>query len=168
MKSRYVKLSEDTYNLLKQLAEPFEDTPETVIRRLVEAAIAFKKETDNNCAASHVHQALKDRDFVEIRIGGPMNYEQKYNLIPLNKATIREFFPGYKIPFVLETEIGEIVTKVTSASQGTPIGHPTSGKCIMGNLRPWYEYQTPKLKNGGVLRITCVEPMKRYTLGVVE
>lgn len=41
---------------------------------------------------------------------------RKYSLLPLNIDT-RGFFPGYKIPFTLETDIGNLEAAVTGHSR---------------------------------------------------
>ncbi|MGI6162845.1 MAG: hypothetical protein ACOYEQ_02825 [Bacillota bacterium] len=166
MNSRTIRLTEDTYALLKRLAEPLEDTPETVIRRLAEMALAAIEYDETQAADVQPHPVVESQEYVNITIGGPLKYEQKYALIPINRSN-RRFFPGYKTPFILETVIGDIITQVTSSDEGTPVGDPTSGKYIMGNLRPWYENQAPELQHGGTLRIACVEPKTRYRLSLI-
>ncbi len=103
---------------------------------------------------------------VEIRIN-KIHSPRKYGLINLTKQ-IRGFFPGYKEKFILETDIGEIVTKVTSASRpGVQIGDPVEGAYIQGGLKPWYE-KHQELKDGDKLIITVIEPKKRYKLNIVK
>ena len=46
---------------------------------------------------------------LEVTLNGPG--ARKHGYLPLSKKD-RRFFPGYKIPFVLETDIGEIRTQV--------------------------------------------------------
>ena len=77
----------------------------------------------------------------------------------------RRFFPGYKVYFSLETDIGTVETKVTSAPNGTPVGDPVGGKYIQGNLRHWYE-QHPNLKPGDKFHFETIEAGKRYKLSV--
>ncbi|MEA2021584.1 MAG: hypothetical protein U9N08_03835 [Candidatus Caldatribacteriota bacterium] len=91
---------------------------------------------------------------------------KKYKLFYFPK-NIRDFFPGYKVPFTFETDIGEISTKITSAPKGTEIGDPSSGSYIQGGLKTWYE-KHQELKNGDKLIITVVDPKKRYTLNIGE
>lgn len=89
---------------------------------------------------------------------------KKYAVIPLPKEH-RSFFPGYKNPFVLITDIGEIRTKVTSAPKGTEYGDPEAGSYIYGGLKPWYGKHS-NLKEGDKLIIEVVEPKKKYQLKV--
>lgn len=89
---------------------------------------------------------------------------RKYALIPIPKE-YRRFFPGYKVPFILETDIGEIRTKVTSAPRGTEYGDPDAGNYIQGGLKPWYN-KHKDLKEGDKLIIEVIEPKKRYRLYV--
>jgi len=89
---------------------------------------------------------------------------RKFALINLPKEH-RSFFPGYKIPFILETDIGEIQTKVTSAPKGTEYGDPKAGNYILGGLKPWYGKHSD-LKEEDKLIIEVIEPKKRYRLKV--
>lgn len=92
---------------------------------------------------------------------------RKYGLINLTKK-IRGFFPGYKEKFKLETDIGEIITKVTSASRlGVQIGDPVEGAYIQGGLKPWYK-KHQELKDGDKLIITVVVFRKKYRLDIVK
>jgi len=89
---------------------------------------------------------------------------RKFGLIPLPKE-YRSFFPGYKIPFILDTDIGEIITKVTSGSKGTKVGDPEKGNYIQGGLKPWYDRHR-ELKEGDKLIVEVIEPKKRYGLSI--
>lgn len=89
---------------------------------------------------------------------------KRYALIPIPKE-YRRFFPGYKVPFILETDVGEIRTKVTSAPKGTEYGDPDAGNYIQGGLKPWYNKHAD-LKAGDKLVIEVVEPKKVYRLYV--
>jgi hypothetical protein len=79
--------------------------------------------------------------------------------------TSRRFFPGYKIPFKLETDIGEIQTYVTSAPAGTQVGDPDAGAFIQANLAEWYR-KHPTIKVGDKVIFEAIEPMKRYHLKI--
>ncbi len=96
MKSRTINLSEETYVLLKRLAEPFEDTPETVIRRLAEMALAAKEYDEIHATDLQPNPVGEPQGYVDITIGAPSKYEQKYALIPLNRSN-RGFFAGYTL-----------------------------------------------------------------------
>lgn len=89
---------------------------------------------------------------------------KRYALIPIPKK-YRSFFPGYKVPFTLETDIGEIRTKVTSAPKGTEYGDPDAGNYIQGGLKPWYNKHRD-LKEGDKLIIEMLEPKKKYRLDI--
>ncbi len=101
-----------------------------------------------------------------IEIALASNRQTKFAIIPLPKKH-RSFFPGYKNPFILITDIGEIRTKVTSAPKGTEYGDPQAGNYIMGGLKPWYGKHSD-LKEGDRLIIEVVEPKKRYRLHVEQ
>ncbi|MDY6911065.1 MAG: hypothetical protein SVM79_01705, partial [Chloroflexota bacterium] len=60
---------------------------------------------------------------------------RKWALIPIPHEK-RRFFPGYKLNFALETDIGVLTTHVTSAPSGTTKGDPEGGKYVQGGLRP--------------------------------
>lgn len=87
-----------------------------------------------------------------------------YSLIPLHKE-LRHLLPGFKVEFELETDVGLIVTKVTSAPRGTEFGNPIAGNYIQGGLKRWYDSH-PELKNGVTLIISVIEPKKKYSLSI--
>ena len=98
---------------------------------------------------------------VEIHLSS-LHTPKRYHLIPLPKK-YRPFFPGYKIDFILETDIGGITTRVTSRSGPAQVGDPNAGNYIQRGLRPWYD-KHPELKSGDRLIIEAIEPKKRYRL----
>jgi hypothetical protein len=103
--------------------------------------------------------------FIDIDIKNPRAAIQ-YHLIPIPKRN-RRFFPGYKLNFVLETDLGEVNTHVTSATQGTRIGDPDGGIYIQSRLRSWFNAHQAQLENGATLRIEALEPGRRYKLSLV-
>jgi len=109
------------------------------------------------------HVVSKYADRIEIIINR-IHTPKKWGLIPLPRE-YRSFFPGYKIPFILETNIGEITTKVTSGPKGTKIGDPEAGNYIQGRLKPWYHQHT-ELKEGSKLIIQVIEPKRKYALTI--
>jgi hypothetical protein len=100
---------------------------------------------------------------VEIQLNS-IHAPKTYFLIPVRNE-VRLFFPAYKVPFVLETDIGEIETQVTSAPQGTQIGNPDAGSYIAGGLKAWYN-QHYSLSDDSILIIEAVEKYKRYRLSI--
>lgn len=88
----------------------------------------------------------------------------RWGLIPIGKKN-RSLFPGYNVPFTLDTDIGELVTHVTSAPAGTRIGDPIAGSYIQGNLKPWYNKHV-ELKDGDKLIIEILEPKRKYRLTI--
>lgn len=102
-------------------------------------------------------------DKLEVVIRSPYSIGHWF-YIPKGK---RSFFPGYKIPFTLETDISEVETHMTSAKQGTQVGDPSAGQLVQGNLAEWYR-QHPAIKVGDKLRFTVIEPMKKYRLDIVK
>lgn len=109
------------------------------------------------------HLFTKSSDKIEI-ILNIIHTPKTYSLIPLPKI-FRHFFPGYKVEFELETDIGIIYTKVTSGRAGTKYGDPVAGAYVQGGLKKWYDAH-PELKNGSILIISIIEPKKRYSLSI--
>ena len=67
-----IELSETTYNRLKDLAEPFVDTPETVIRRLMDQKNLDLRDNENSYSNTHTNRGRAARgertpveDFIE-------------------------------------------------------------------------------------------------------
>jgi len=65
----------------------------------------------------------------------------------------------------LETDVGLVMTKVTSGPGGTKYGDPVAGNYIQGKLKRWYDSHT-ELRNGTTLIISIIEPKKRYSLSI--
>lgn len=93
---------------------------------------------------------------------------KKFNLIPCPKQ-FRHLFPGYKMPFILETDVGEISAKVTSAPKDTHIGDPNAGSYIKSvvrnDLTRWYK-KHKDLKFDDKIIIEVLESKKRYRLNI--
>lgn len=77
----------------------------------------------------------------------------------------RRFFPGYKIPFYMETDVDTYETWVSSAPKGTQIGDHEAGVYIQKNLVAWFRAH-PELKVGSKIVVEAIEPMKRYRLKI--
>ena len=77
----------------------------------------------------------------------------------------RSFLPGYNVPFILETDVGEIQTYMSSAPQDTAVGDPVQGKYFQAGLRKWYAAH-PEIKQGSKVTLEAIEPMKKYRLSV--
>jgi hypothetical protein len=54
---------------------------------------------------------------------------REHGVLPV-PAKFREFFPGYKVDFVLQINGERFKTKMSSAKAGTPIGHPTASNYL--------------------------------------
>lgn len=88
-----------------------------------------------------------------------------YSYIPLREREgTRSSFPGYKVPFTMKTNVGDIQCQVTSDFYGSQIGSSTGGRYIAGGLKPWFEHN--KVKVGDTVVIKIIEPMKVYALEV--
>jgi hypothetical protein len=83
----------------------------------------------------------------------------------MNISQCRAFFPGYKVPFVLETDQGEILAHVSSAKKGTSYGALMGGSLISG-LKKWYEAH-PEIKVGSRFIIEAIDPQKRYRISIL-
>ena len=121
----------------------------------------FSVEYETKNVFSRKQKFERQDNTVEITLN-KVHTPKKYALIPLSKKN-RRFFPGYKNPFVLETDIGDITVQVTSAHKGTKNGDATAGNYIQGNLKPWYD-KHKNLMDGDKLIIEEIEPNKRYRL----
>ncbi len=102
------------------------------------------------------------KDQLEIILRNPSFI--KFHLFVIPKSE-RSFFPGYKVPFKLETDVGEIETYVASAPAGTQVGDPDAGAFIQANLAEWYR-KHPTIKVGDKVIFEVIEPMKRYRLRI--
>ena len=97
---------------------------------------------------------------------------RRYHLIYFGTRN-RPFFPGYKIPFQMETDEGNITTWVASTTKGgkrggtEKVGDAEAGMYIQRNMKPWFDAH-PELKAGDRLLITVIEPMKKYRLEIVK
>jgi hypothetical protein len=78
----------------------------------------------------------------------------------------RSLFPGYRVPFVLETDKGELTTHVSSAPKGSAYGDRKQGT-IISNIRQWY-LGHPELRAGSKILIEAIEPFMRYRLSIFE
>jgi len=102
---------------------------------------------------------------IEIRLGN--EYPMKYHLIPVG-SSIRHLFPGYRVEFDLETDMGVIPCKVSSRTTDAKVGDRVAGKYITSvernALTEWYRRHD--LRVGDKLMIEIVQEMRRYRLTV--
>ncbi len=148
-----IRIDEEVMEALKRKAMDLGlvfSTPNEVLR----AVFGLNKQKNNTVVD----------DSIDIEIRNPYS-PQQWALIPIPKAK-RRFFPGYKLPFILETDLGEIGTHVTSAPKGTRIGDPDGGAYIQSRLRKWFDMHQAQLANGATLHIEALEPGKRYKLSI--
>ena len=104
--------------------------------------------------------AVTGQDRLDVTIKNPTCINYHLLFIPRQS---RSFFPGYKVPFYLITDAGEIETHVSSAPAGTRIGDPNAGVYIQANLAEWYKKYSD-IKVGDKVVFEIIEPMKRYRL----
>jgi len=86
----------------------------------------------------------------------------RYNLINIPKK-FRRLFPGYKIPFILETNAGEIETYIVGGYATDKTGDPDAGTYFTKGLSKWYKFNKD-IKVGDTVIIEVIEPYKRYRL----
>jgi len=152
-----IRIDDEVMNELKKRAIEFGlvfSTPNEVIRAL----LGLHKQDDI------IANKIIANKYVDIEIRN-LHTSQKYHVIPIPKR-MRRFFPGYKLPFSLETDIGEVKTHVSSAPKGTHIGDPDKGAYIQSRLKNWFDSHQTDLKIGATLRIQALEAGKRYKLSI--
>lgn len=101
------------------------------------------------------------KHIIEITLNS-IHTPREYSLIPLNNEN-RKYFPGYKVDFILETDVGIKNVHVTSGEKGNRIGDSTAGNYIVGGLQDWYKRHN-NLTDGSKLKIEIIERDKRYRL----
>lgn len=149
--SQVIRIPDLTLKRLERHAIGF-DTPGGVIERLLDFYEKYHHDELETTPPDldQISSEYYDSNKVKIKLKN-VKAKRKYALINLNDH-VRKFFPGYKIPFILKTDIGKIETKVTSAPKGTRIGDPEAGTYIQGGLKPWFDVHR-ELKDGDVLTI---------------
>jgi hypothetical protein len=86
-----------------------------------------------------------------------------YSYIPLReREKTRPAFPGYKVPFTLKTNIGDLQCQVTGDFYGSEVGSARAGRYFAGGLKPWFEHN--KVKPGDRVVISSIDPMKVYSI----
>jgi len=90
----------------------------------------------------------------------------KYPLIPIRREH-RRLFPGFKEPFILETDQGNIKTWVAGGKNAVR-GNADAGAYLRAGIPEWYSKYHPELGGGSKVRIRVVEPMKKYRLEIVK
>ncbi|HEY9204883.1 MAG TPA: type II/IV secretion system ATPase subunit [Candidatus Methanoperedens sp.] len=78
----------------------------------------------------------------------------------------RYFFPGYKVPFNIESDKGLLNVEINSAKKGTTVGDPAAGKYLQGgDLETWFDGH-PELRPHDRVIFEVVEPCKKYKMYV--
>lgn len=149
-----IRIDAEVWRELQKRAVPLIDTPNSVLRKL----LGLKEVSADSYSKDN--REIREKE-IEIRLTN-IDAKRAYALIPVPKSK-RRFFPGFKEYFNLETDIGTVETRVTSAPSGTPIGDKDAGAYIQGNLRHWYE-KHPELRTGDIVRFKVIEPGRRYRL----
>jgi hypothetical protein len=105
---------------------------------------------------------------IEITLSAPRQPKteptwKKYKLIYVY-TRVRGFFPGFKVPFSLETDVGTITTHIAAGRKNVSIGDPNAGWYFSKSLRQWYNRHS-ELKVGDILIIAKLGE-KRYKLDI--
>lgn len=164
-----VEIAAETFELLQRYGRPLVDTADDVIKRILHYLIREGIDVDDLSLSPqrllpvNIPSGKLDRDFVDIDLGASGSSAIRYRLIPLN-VDVRSFFPGYKVSFQMETDLGTITTHVTSAPQGAPVGDPLAGNYICKGLGYWFETYKDELKAQPVVRVHVIEPFIRYRI----
>ncbi len=171
-KEKLIQQIDDIQDQVRKIADEINqlgiEKDDKVNRTLNAVGLPYLRTMPQELTPSYV-QEIRTRnvfakaDRVEIVLHN-LHTPRKYGLIPVPKE-YRGFFPGYKVPFILQTDIGEITTRVTSAPKGTKVGNAAAGAYIQGGLKPWYKTHR-ELRGGDKLVIKVIEPKKRYSLMV--
>jgi len=85
----------------------------------------------------------------------------KWKLVKIPKK-FRPLFPGYKVPFTLETNVGEIETYMVGGYSSKKKGDLAAGRGFSKGLSKWFKHND--VKEGDILVIEIIEPHKRYKL----
>ena len=158
-----IRVDDEVMNELKKQAINYGlvfEPPNTTLRRVLGLDVDTKALVDKIVQDAI---AKSGKNVIEVELCDSF---RKYVYIPLPKDK-RLFFPGYKINFQMETDIGALMAHVTSAPHAPPIGDPHAGGHIRGKFGPWYR-KHPELKARDKIRIEVLEPGKRYRLSTVS
>jgi len=136
------------------------EPPNATLRRVLGLDAAVRDVNEMRAIAGEIvrktlEQATKNKNVIELKLNLS---SREYLYIPLPKDK-RHFFPGYKVSFQLETDVGMFTAHVPYP--------PNAGGHIRGRFGPWFA-KHPDLKGGDKLRIEALEPGKRYKLSVVS
>lgn len=145
-----IYIDNEVFTELQKRAIPLVDNPNSVLRKL----LSLDQPSPPKVTGT-ILEILLSRDYII-----------KYGLIPVSRSN-RRFFPGFKVPFYLETAIGTLTVKVTSGNKDTPNGDPDAGDYITGGLKKLYKANLP-VKSGDVLHFEILEAGKHYRLSIIR
>ena len=151
-----IRIDDEVMNELKKRAIDFDlvfEPPNVALRNILELDI-------NNSGEKANENSTKQSDAIAIEIE-LTNSARKYVLIPLPKSK-NTFFPSFKKTFELKTDVGVLTAHVTSEHNDSHVGSQ-----IRARLGPWFK-KHPELKAGDKVRISIIEPGKRYELSIVD
>ena len=90
----------------------------------------------------------------------------KYGIIQIPTAH-RAFFPGFQVPFIMESDYGEFHLKVSSGKDETNIGDLYEGKYLTGKLQRLYKPPI-NIQEGDKIIIEMLEKHRRYRLKILS
>lgn len=169
----HIEIGSETFQLLERYAKPLVDTADQAIKRILHYLVREGIDLDDLSLSPQrslpvsLSQGKCDKKYVDIDLGAFDSSAVRYRLIPLG-ADVRSAFPGYKVSFYMETDVGTVTSHVTSAPSGAPIGDPLAGRYICRGLGYWFEAHKDELKENPRVRIHILEPFARYRLEVVK
>lgn len=136
----------------------------------VEKAEAIRVPTEFQQRRPILEATLERGMRIEIPLPYPRNREgepswRKYRLIPVTQK-VRQFFPGYKIPFEVDSDTGTFDAYVSSAGKHTFAGDKTAGGYLKGSgLTRWFD-DHPELESGDIILFELLEQDKKYKMYV--
>jgi hypothetical protein len=136
------------------------EPPNATLRRVLGLDVAVMDIKEMRAIAGEIvgktlKQFAEKKNVIELKLAPS---SRKYLYIPLPKDK-RHFFPGYKVSFQLETDVGMFTAHVPHP--------PNAGGHIRGRFGPWFA-KHPELKGGDKLLVEALEPGKRYKLSIVS
>jgi len=108
-------------------------------------------------------------DVIEIQLPAARSSDipawRKYGYLPF-PMRYRSFFPGYKIPFTFQTDIGDLTTWITGGYVQDIEGDPKVGTYISKNVTKFFRAH-PELAVGDILRITKLQD-NSYRMEIIK
>ncbi|MFC2013639.1 bifunctional phosphopantothenoylcysteine decarboxylase/phosphopantothenate--cysteine ligase CoaBC [Chloroflexota bacterium] len=104
------------------------------------------------------HSARKQGSYIETKLQAG-HIKRKHLVIP---ESCRRIFPEFETTFTLVTNAGDIETTTGLCRSGS-----SQALELRKGLSKWYK-ENPQLEDGDWVRISAIEPMKKYRLEILE